>query len=262
MTKIFDLKIFNKSFLTLQKRLSKSLNNKKGLTIVFTPNPEQVIQSRRDPVFLKRLQQADLLIPDGVGLVVASRLFSEEVEPIKTRITGIETTEFLLKFAKKKNLKVLVIGGRDFDKVDEKSSGFNTKKTKWPGVSKFISKNRDFYWTPGFVSIHDPLVEEHKNLVNLLTDLKPHIVFVAFGAPSQERWSIEHKEFLQKKGVRLVMVVGGSFDFILNELQRAPLWMQKTGLEWLFRLMQQPWRWHRQLRLLKFSTLVIREIFN
>ena len=102
---------------------------------------------------------------------------------------------------------------------------------------------------------------EDEALERLIEKLKPELVFVALGAPAQERWIVEHAEFLEKNGAKLAMAVGGSFDFIFDKVSRAPLLIQKIGLEWLWRLIKQPWRRHRQVRLIEFIYLVFKEIF-
>ena len=86
------------------------------------------------------------------------------------------------------------------------------------------------------------------------------MVFVAFGAPWQEKWVIEHEELLNKSGVELVMVVGGSFDMLLGGLKRAPMWIRAIGMEWLFRLAQEPRRFKRQLKIFKFVGLATKDL--
>ena len=89
--------------------------------------------------------------------------------------------------------------------------------------------------------------------------MKPSIILVAFGAPWQEQWVVNHREFLEKNKVKLVMVVGGAIDMLTGKVQRAPKFVQQLQLEWLFRLIQQPWRWKRQLRLIQFIGHVLKE---
>jgi N-acetylglucosaminyldiphosphoundecaprenol N-acetyl-beta-D-mannosaminyltransferase len=101
-----------------------------------------------------------------------------------------------------------------------------------------------------------PDVEEEHQIVALVKQPKPDIVFVAYGAPQQDKWIARN---LDRLGVPLAMGVGGAFDFIAGVAVRAPRWMQRLGLEWLHRLYREPWRWRRMLALPRFVGLVMRE---
>ena len=94
---------------------------------------------------------------------------------------------------------------------------------------------------------------------SIVVGYKPHFVFVAFGSPDQELWIGRHKKILSG---RVVIGVGGAFDYLSNNIKRAPVVIQKIGMEWLYRLVIQPWRWKRQLKLIKFVWLVIRQKWN
>lgn len=108
----------------------------------------------------------------------------------------------------------------------------------------------------------NPRATEHTALLSCIQSVAPDILFVAFGAPAQEKWVIEHKAVLEKAGVRLVMVVGGAFDMLLGKVERAPQWMRSIGLEWLYRLIQEPWRWKRQIALITFMKLVFQDLMK
>jgi N-acetylglucosaminyldiphosphoundecaprenol N-acetyl-beta-D-mannosaminyltransferase len=88
---------------------------------------------------------------------------------------------------------------------------------------------------------------------------KPNLIFAAFGSPFQEKWFYQNRARLQ--GICCVGV-GGAFDFLSGNIQRAPIWIRKIGLEWLYRLIREPWRWRRQLRLLVFLKEVLKERFS
>ncbi len=227
--------------------------------IIFTPNPEQLVQAHHDQSFYYNLKQADLLIPDGVGLVWASRLLAlrGKGQRIKERISGIDLVQDLLDLAKKRKLKVLVVGGKNYQAAiverQAKQPEFIGRMTVIPQLPAKL------HWTPAFQDASKPTPKEQTALVGLIKKLRPEIVFVAFGAPQQESWVIEQRGLLASAGVKLAMVVGGSFDVILGKVPRAPQWPQQLGLEWLYRLWWEPWRWRRQLRLLEFAWLVLRE---
>jgi N-acetylglucosaminyldiphosphoundecaprenol N-acetyl-beta-D-mannosaminyltransferase len=110
---------------------------------------------------------------------------------------------------------------------------------------------------PGYADIAHPTPTEHATVRFVINHQKPAIVLVAFGAPWQEAWAIRHQELLGAVGTKLVMAVGGSIDFMLGKVPRAPKFMRQFGLEWLFRLVLEPWRWQRQLRLVSFVQLLL-----
>jgi N-acetylglucosaminyldiphosphoundecaprenol N-acetyl-beta-D-mannosaminyltransferase len=99
-----------------------------------------------------------------------------------------------------------------------------------------------------------PAPEDEDYIVNLIRDSNADLVFVAFGAPKQDLWLYHN---LKRTGAKVGMGVGGSFDFITGVQKRAPIWVQRLGLEWLFRLVQEPRRWRRQLALPKFVWLIL-----
>lgn len=244
---LFGLNLFSKQKTSLLKILQKWLKASNQLHLVMTPNPEQIIQSRGNSDFKQALQQADLLLPDGVGLVLAARFLAkfDKAQPIVARIAGVEVVADLLAMARQLDAAVLVVGGRDYSPADY-----------------FAYKGLKVNWTPGFTNALQPTQKEQQQLQQLIRKLKPAVVFVALGAPTQELWLVENRDLLEKNGVRIAMAVGGSFDYLLGKVPRAPYWWRKLGLEWLFRLLVEPWRWKRQLRILVFLGLIISELIR
>lgn len=242
--KLFNLKIYAGSKSELTSELQTQILGKNlKLVKVFTPNPEQIVQAQGNDQFLADLKKADYLLPDGIGLIKASqilRLFDRQTDSLAKNITGVAVVEEILAFAKQKKLPALIIGGRDYQK-------------------KLTS---NLHWTEAYLRKEKILPEEEQRLLNLIKKLQPKIVFVALGAPAQERWVLAHEKFLKDNGVRIAMVTGGAFDFIFGKVKRAPREWREWGLEWLYRLIQQPWRAKRQLRLLKFISLTLRELLN
>jgi N-acetylglucosaminyldiphosphoundecaprenol N-acetyl-beta-D-mannosaminyltransferase len=232
--------IFGNDKFELLKFLENHLKTRKTTFSVFTPNPEQLVLAEHDESFNQVLKSADLLIPDGMGLVWASRILtSDENQKIKERIAGRAVVTDLLQISKNKNLSVLVIGGRNYSK---------TGKLEINGL--------EIDWLKGYANVAQKKEAEEKIIQKKIKELKPKMVFVAFGAPEQEKWINEHKELLKKSDVRLVMAVGGSFDYLLGKVPTPPAIVGNLGLEWLFRLIFQPWRWRRQLRLIEFVGLI------
>ena len=214
------------------------LKSGKGLKTVVTPNPEQMVRAWRDQSFLACLQEADLRLPDGSGIVWASKQCLE-------RIAGVDVVQGLIDQKSIKGSKVVIIGGFNYQ---------NGQETIYPGVSrlKLGSDKSELYWCQGYQNIAKASENEEKAVKKFIGDYKPHIVLVALGAPWQEKWLMEHRAFLAKCNVRLAMVVGGAFDFLTGKVKRAPKKWQKWRLEWLWRLCQEPWRWRRQLALIEF----------
>lgn len=196
--------------------------------IVYTPNPEQLVLASRDEEFHELLRQADYLIPDGVGLVWASG--------VPARLTGADSVEFLLRYAWKHHLRVLLIGGR-----------YQARENKL--ILRLDGQEMAINYACGYEQAQMPTKDEENRVQNLIKKIKPTIVMVALGAPAQEKWLAEHRMLLSENEVSLAMAVGGSFDFLTGKLKRAPVWMRQWRLEWLYRLVQEPKRWRRQLAL-------------
>lgn len=262
------LALFSSSKHQLLKILRDHLSQENGLFLLFTPNAEQMVLAFENTNFWRYLSQADLLIPDGFSLVLASRWrffwrrFSQVVnshplrftpsidQPIQERIAGTDLVEELLPVCRELQLPVLVIGGQDYHqfapgaKLIESSSG------------NYYQLQPGLFWTAGFAIKETPLDLENQQLLAILRLLRPALVLVALGAPFQERWLAENRQELARVGVKLGVAIGGAMDMILGKLHRAPKWMQSIGLEWLYRLYQEPWRWRRQLKLIRFWKVI------
>jgi N-acetylglucosaminyldiphosphoundecaprenol N-acetyl-beta-D-mannosaminyltransferase len=179
-TKIFDLDVFSSDYAELLNYLVDHLQTKKTLLTILTPNPEQIVLSRKNHAFLDHLQSADILIPDGIGLVGASALLSTRgVTAIRERITGRQLAADVLALAQARSLSVIVIGGKHY--------GLDTAATESElSVNNSDGSQSHVYWTEGYADIRQPSEKEETALLSLLAKKKPAIVFVAFGAPFQE----------------------------------------------------------------------------
>ena len=239
--RIFDLDFFAGTKKEFVEVLTEKMNSSQlSPIIVYTPNTEQVVLTKSDPGFKEILQRGEYRIPDGMGIVTASRLLSffTRQAPLPERIAGTDVVETLIKLNSKH--KILLIGGREYE-------------SKLPA---------NITWTEGYCDVSKPTDEEEHRLEQLIRKTRPQIVFVAFGAPVQERFIYKHFDVLLNNKVALVMVVGGAFDFLLGKVQRAPQWMQRSGFEWLFRLVQEPWRWKRQIRIIQFQWILLQEMWR
>lgn len=220
--------LVNEAWQQWQEQLALILKQN-DLKLIFTPNPEQLILARKNPHFAALLKQADYLIPDGVGVVKAGGF--------KQRLTGLATAEYLLNANLIPTERILLIGGR---------------YQQFASQGKLVIGQTQLYYTPGYQNAFLSTISETKSIQRLIANKKPLIVMVAFGAPMQEEFLVSQREFLERAGVKLALVVGGSFDVFLNLVPRAPECWQDLGLEWLWRLFCQPWRWRRQLALSEF----------
>lgn len=198
-----------------------------GKHYIATPNPEFIVAAYSDSDFKEILNKADLAIPDGVGLRITGS--------IKNTTTGVDLMEALCHESAKKGWNVGLIGGR--------------------GVAKLAAKRlREKYHGLKIVIAEDG--PDSLRVRSRAEDLSSHIdlLFVALGMGKQEEWIVKN---LPKLPTKVAMGVGGAFDYISGNVKRAPIWMRKLGLEWLFRLIVQPWRIKRQVNLLKFIFLLI-----
>lgn len=256
-TKIVLNQLFSSSKNQLLKDLQKHLQGRSPLKLIFTPNLEQLVMASEQKYFAKTLGQADILLPDGMGLVWGARFLSffGKSSRVEQRISGREVVGDLLGVLE--GSVALVVGGRDYHNLVESKLILEAKPDKPAVYELFIPEvNGKAFWTSGFDDAKSPKTTEQEHLRALIGKLKPSVVFAALGAPNQEFWLTNERESLEKNKVKIAMAVGGSFDVLLGKLLPPPVWMQKAGLEWLYRLVQEPWRWRRQLRLLKAIRLI------
>ncbi|CAN5120584.1 N/A [soil metagenome] len=224
---------------------------KKGYLV--TPNPEMLVLAQTDKQFKDILNHAELSLVDGVGLVLASKLLGKSR---LERFSGSDFVEDVCKRYVNKPVTVGFLGGRGL--VAEMTAECLMKK--YPGLSVgFIS---DEWRRQGFANAR-LLMKKYRSEDSSMgasreTPEKDEvdILFVAFGFPKQEYWIAEH---LANLPITMAIGVGGAFDYISGTVPRAPRWAQAWGMEWLYRLIRQPWRGKRQLALFTFVGMVMRE---
>lgn len=232
---------------------------------IVTPNPEMLLEAQKNPAFLETLQRAWLSIPDGIGILWAStfqeisRGNSQFIKILKAfftlaalacypkfctkvfpeRVTGTDLMESIC--AVSRTLQP------PFDKLRVTKGGIPIFLLgAKPGIAEKVKEILEIrYRGVNIVGTFSgsPLEDDFITIQALIAETQPQILFVAYGSPSQELWITEHLKKL--KSVKIAMGVGGAFDFIAGERKRAPKWMQKTGLEWLYRIIQEPSRWKR-----------------
>ena len=236
-----------------------SLQEKQKKRIIFTPNPEIIVAAQKDKAFKDILNEADLALADGVGVMWAGNMLGK---PFKARITGVDFMIKLCDEASRRGFTVGLMGGGPKIavqaaecllwkyprlKITFASEGIPIAEAK-SGVSSIK------YQVSSIKKQESSKIHNTKYIIPA-TD----IIFVALGFPKQEKWIHENLDMIP---VRVAMAVGGSFDYISGAVPRAPLLIRRLGLEWLFRLLIQPWRIKRQLALIEFLLLVLKEKFS
>ncbi len=198
--------------------------------LVVTPNPEIIMMANKDEQLARIINNADLVVPDGAGVVWAAR-YQGDVMP--ERVAGYDLVQNLLIEAMSEKYKIYLFGGAPG--IAEKAK--RIAEERYPGVQIVGTRN-------GFFTKQD-----ESEIVNDIKACQPDILLVALGVPRQEKWLEEYKEELK---VPVSIGVGGTFDVMAGVVKRAPLWMQRSNLEWLFRLLSEPKRAIRMLALPHF----------
>jgi N-acetylglucosaminyldiphosphoundecaprenol N-acetyl-beta-D-mannosaminyltransferase len=204
---------------------------------VATVNPEFIMTARRDPGFAQILNRADLNLPDGQGLLWAASLLGVS---LRERVTGVDTVLRLAQLAAEKGYRLFLLGAGE----GIAAAAAEELQRRFPRL-----KIAGTY-------AGSPAPEEDDQITARIRRTKPHLLLVAYGAPHQERWISRN---MDRAAVPVSIGVGGAFDFISGAAKRAPAWVQRLGLEWLYRLAHQPWRWRRMLALPRFGLLVLRD---
>ena len=204
---------------------AEALLEQEGPHLVVTPNPEIVQRADRDAEFAEILSKADLVIPDGVGIVYAAKILGR---PLKGRVPGIDFAAGLMERMAKAGRRLFLLGAA-------------------PGVAQLAAVNLQAAY-PGLVvcGTHDGYFQEDGPVIEAIREAHADVVFVCLGFPKQEKWIAAHGA---ATGARLLIGLGGSLDVFAGKVERAPEQFQKLGLEWLYRLMKQPSRIGRMAKL-------------
>lgn len=202
------------------------VDNKKGFIVAI--NPEKIMKAQDDDDLKKLINSADIKIPDGTGVVIASKLRGGS---IKSRVTGIDLMKNICFTSIDQGYKIFLLGGKK--EVAKRASKVLESSIK--GID--------------IVGIEDGYFEDKDLIIRKINESGANILFVALGSPKQENFI---KENMDKINANIFMGVGGSFDVICGDINRAPIWIQKCGGEWFYRLLKEPSRIKRIKVLPKF----------
>ncbi|MFB5195052.1 WecB/TagA/CpsF family glycosyltransferase [Neobacillus sp. KR4-4] len=234
LVNILGINFLNKRFNEVVEILIKAIHDQKKYFIV-TANPEIVMYAKDHPEYLTIVQSADMIVPDGAGIIIASKILNQ---PIYERVTGYDLTIRLLEEANKKKWSIYLLGGKE--------------ETNQKAVATIQRQFNQIH----IAGSHHGFFDWQKNTITSEIKAKgPDIIFVALGFPRQEKWIKENLPYFSKG---LFMGVGGSIDVLAGEVQRAPRIWQKINLEWLYRLITQPSRWRRMLAIPKFLSQIFK----
>lgn len=224
--------------LSMTQALQKAediIQGKENPGIVVTANAEMIMLAQQDKEFASIMRDAAFVVPDGAGVVWAARHIGQ---PLQERVAGFDLAQEILRLSASTGYRIFFLGAGPGIAEQAKAAA----EKRYPGVK--------------IVGVHDGFFSGEKEtaLIEKIAMLQPDVLFVALGVPKQEKWLTKH---FAKLSIPLCIGVGGTFDVMAGKVKRAPLWMQRAGLEWFFRLLCQPQRFFRMLALPKFVLRVL-----
>jgi N-acetylglucosaminyldiphosphoundecaprenol N-acetyl-beta-D-mannosaminyltransferase len=194
---------------------------------VVTPNVDFLVKVQRDDGLRRILVNADLVLCDGKPIVWASRWLGE---PLPSRVAGSDLIPPVLRLAAERGWRIFLLGGAP-GVASEAARRIAVTHPSLPEVS---------HYSPPYAPLEKM---DNAEIARRVREARPHIVLVCFGCPKQEKWMSEHCSSI---GVPVMIGAGATVDFLAGKMARAPLWMQRSGMEWLFRLAQEPRRLARR----------------
>lgn len=200
---------------------------------IYTPNPEIIMKAYRDSAYMDVLNRADMVVPDGIGVVYGSKILGR---PVRERVAGYDLSCALLSYGAETGKKVFLFGGK-------------------PGVAEQAAiKIQENY--PGIIvtGTNHGYHNSYDHISDEIAKCGADIVLVCLGAPKQEVWIDQNKD---RTGAKILIGAGGSLDVFAGTVKRAPLFFRKLNLEWFYRLLKQPSRAGRMLDLPRFAIKVL-----
>jgi N-acetylglucosaminyldiphosphoundecaprenol N-acetyl-beta-D-mannosaminyltransferase len=249
---IFGLNLSRMSYACTLDWLEGAVLRQESVRVcVFSANADQMVRCRRDPVFRECYQTAGLVVPDGMPVVWAARLLGR---PLAERVTGIDLMDGLCRLAAGSGWRCFLLGSQA--EVAGRAAANLTRR--FPGL--VVCGWHDGYFSPEpWNQPKDATPDADGEIVSQINAAQTEILFVGMGSPRQELWL--QRNFARLR-CRLALPVGGAFEVIAGRRKRAPLWMQRCGLEWGWRLLQEPRRLGRRYLIedVKFLFLIAHEL--
>lgn len=231
---ILGVKVNTENYDQLIPKVFRNIEDKKK-SLVVAINPEKLMKAKEDPQLKALLNRAEFQIPDGIGVIIASKL---KKGSITSRITGIDMMDRIVREAARTGRAVFLYGAK-------------------PGVAdKAAQQLKQTYPDLIVAGTQDGYESDTSKVLDTINKAQPDILFVAMGSPKQEQWIEQHRDNLYPT---LYQGVGGSFDVLAGNVKRAPTAFQRMGAEWLYRLLIEPSRLKRQMNLPKFLFEVFKQ---
>lgn len=204
---------------------------------IITLNPEFVWEARKNAAFRETINNAALVVADGMGIIWASRILKH---PFPERVTGADLLPLLAGRCAARGYRLFLLGAA-------------------PGVAEAaaqeLQRRAPALQIAGAYA-GSPAPAEAAQILGLIRAARPDVLAVAYGAPRQDLWIRQHAQALGEAGVAVALGIGGAYDFLTGRVPRAPAWMRRAGLEWVFRLLRQPRRAWRMRVLFPMGALV------
>lgn len=215
------------------KSIAMSFFSSDGKKIIYTPNSEIILYASRNDEFMERLNSADLMIADGIGVVYAAKMLGER---LPERVAGFDLLKEIFPIMAQKGMSLYLLGSKPT--VAEKA-GENLIKD-YPGIK--------------ICGTHDGYFKDDEEVIRDINEKKPDLLLVCLGFPKQENWIYENRD---KLDVKAMIGAGGCLDVFSGTVERAPEFYCKHGLEWFYRLKKEPWRFKRMTALPVFALKVL-----
>ncbi|NYF23544.1 WecB/TagA/CpsF family glycosyltransferase [Sporosarcina sp. JAI121] len=224
---ILGVQVNTENYDQLIPMLFRNIDDKKK-SLVVAINPEKLMKAKEDPELKALLNRAEFQIPDGIGVIIASKLIKGN---ITSRVTGVDMMDRIVREAARTQKSIFLYGAK-------------------PGVADKAAKQLIATYPDLIVAgTQDGYEQDTSKVIETINQAQPEILFVAMGSPKQEQWIEQHRDNLYPT---LYQGVGGSFDVLAGNVKRAPAAFQRFGAEWLYRLLKEPSRLKRQMNLPKF----------
>ncbi len=197
----------------------------KSCKMIFAPNVEFIMYAQKDKEFFDILKQSSLSTPDSIGVIIGAKL---QGKTFPERIPGQSYFRKVIELSNEKGYSIYLLGGE-------------------PGIAEKTKENLEkIFPNVNIIGYHHGYFDENeeKEVISEINELKPNVLFVALGAPKQEKWIYKHRNELK---VDVATGQGGTYDYEAGKIKRAPVWIQKMGMEWFWRLCREPKRIKRQL---------------